>query len=139
MVACCRVRGTECSSTCMGSFEGGCHYFTTYTIVSYCQVASVVSDSVQPHRWQPTRLHCPWDSPGKNTGVGCHFQVNSREGTQPHSSTENWIKDLLSMALPIRKRPSFPCSQPLSSGSFHKLLILIHQRVDRMKTTITEL
>ena len=24
-------------------------------------------------RWQPTRLHCPWDSPGKNTGVGCHF------------------------------------------------------------------
>ena len=26
-----------------------------------------------PHRWQPTRLHRPWDSPGKNTGVGCHF------------------------------------------------------------------
>ena len=32
-----------------------------------------MSDSVQPHRWQPTRLHRPWDSPGKNTGVGCHF------------------------------------------------------------------
>ena len=26
-----------------------------------------------PHRWQPTRFLCPWDSPGKNTGVGCHF------------------------------------------------------------------
>ena len=26
-----------------------------------------------PHRWKPTRLPCPWDSPGKNTGVGCHF------------------------------------------------------------------
>ena len=26
-----------------------------------------------PHRRQPTRLLCPWDSPGKNTGVGCHF------------------------------------------------------------------
>ena len=26
-----------------------------------------------PHRRQPTRLHHPWDSPGKNTGVGCHF------------------------------------------------------------------
>ena len=38
-----------------------------------CQVTSVVSDSVRPHRWQPTRLLCPWDSPGKNTGVGCHF------------------------------------------------------------------
>ena len=32
-----------------------------------------MSDSVQPHRWQPTRLPHPWDSPGKNTGVGCHF------------------------------------------------------------------
>ena len=28
---------------------------------------------VQPHRRQPTRLPRPWDSPGKNTGVGCHF------------------------------------------------------------------
>ena len=34
---------------------------------------SVVSDSLQPHRRQPTRLPHPWDSPGKNTGVGCHF------------------------------------------------------------------
>ena len=34
---------------------------------------SVVSDSVRPHRRQPTRLLCPWDSPGKNAGVGCHF------------------------------------------------------------------
>ena len=33
----------------------------------------VVSDPVQPHRWQPTRLLCPWDSPGKNTGMCCHF------------------------------------------------------------------
>ena len=38
-----------------------------------CCVASVVSDSVRPHRPQPTRLPHPWDSPGKNTGVGCHF------------------------------------------------------------------
>ena len=32
-----------------------------------------MSDSVWPHRQHPTRLLCPWDSPGKNTGVGCHF------------------------------------------------------------------
>ena len=32
-----------------------------------------MSDSVRPHRWQPTKLPCPWDSPGKNTGVGCPF------------------------------------------------------------------
>ena len=30
-----------------------------------------------PHRRQPTRLPCPWDSPGKNTGVGCHFLLQS--------------------------------------------------------------
>ena len=32
-----------------------------------------MSNSVRPHRRQPTRLRRPWDSPGKNTGVGCHF------------------------------------------------------------------
>ena len=32
-----------------------------------------MSDSVRHHRWQPTRLPRPWDSAGKNTGVGCHF------------------------------------------------------------------
>ena len=35
--------------------------------------AKSLQSSVQPHRWQPIRLHHPWDSPGKNTGVGCHF------------------------------------------------------------------
>ena len=29
--------------------------------------------TLRPHRWQPTKLPHPWDSPGKNTGVGCHF------------------------------------------------------------------
>ena len=32
-----------------------------------------MSDSVRPHRQQPTRLCCPWDTPAKNAGVGCHF------------------------------------------------------------------
>ena len=40
-----------------------------------CSVASVLSDSVQLHRGQPTRLPGPWDSSGKNTGVGCHFPL----------------------------------------------------------------
>ena len=44
-----------------------------YCCCCCCQVASVVSDSAQPYRRQPTRLPHPWDSPGKNTGVGCHF------------------------------------------------------------------
>ena len=35
-----------------------------------------MSDSVRPHRQQPTRLPRPWDSPGKNIGVGCHFLLH---------------------------------------------------------------
>ena len=38
-----------------------------------------MSDSVRPHRRQPTRLLRPWDSPGKNTGVGCHFLPQCRK------------------------------------------------------------
>ena len=38
-----------------------------------------MSDSVGPHIWQPTRLPPPWDSPGKNTGVGCHFLLQCRK------------------------------------------------------------
>ena len=39
-----------------------------------CYAKSLQScPTVRPHRWQPTRLCHPWDSPGKNTGVGCHF------------------------------------------------------------------
>ena len=49
-----------------------------------------MSDSVRHHRWQPTRLRHPWDSPGKNTGVGCHFLLqcmkvkSESEVTQSH-------------------------------------------------------
>ena len=41
--------------------------------VAAAAVASVVSDSERPHRWQPTRLCHPWGSPYRNTGVGCRF------------------------------------------------------------------
>ena len=43
--------------------------YCTVALISRCCccVASVVSDSVRPHRWQPTRLRHSWDSPGKNT------------------------------------------------------------------------
>ena len=46
---------------------------SNYCIIYLCVSHSVVSDSVRPHRRQPTRLPRPWDSPGKNTGVDCHF------------------------------------------------------------------
>ena len=44
----------------------------------------VVSDSLQPHGLLPTRLLCTWDSPGRNTGVGCHALL---QGIEPRSPT----------------------------------------------------
>ena len=41
-----------------------------------CLVTSVVSDSLRPHGPWPATLLCSWDSPGKNTGVGCHFLLH---------------------------------------------------------------
>ena len=60
---------------CHQNFVSGCWSMCVYKIIYLCCccVTSVVSDSVWPQRWKPTRLPCPWDSPGKNTGVGCHF------------------------------------------------------------------
>ena len=42
-------------------------------IHTVCVSCSVVSESLQSHGLWPARLLCPWDSPGKNTGVDCHF------------------------------------------------------------------
>ena len=87
--------------------------------------------------WTRLACECPAVSSG---GVGQQFGLrsNNREGTQPPPSTENWIKDLLSIIPLIRTRPTFPHSQSLPSRSFHKPLTLIHRRADRMKTTITK-
>ena len=59
-------------------------------------VASVVPNSLQPHGLQPTRLLRPWGSPGKNTGVGCHFlpqrssPPRDRAGVSCVSCTGGW-------------------------------------------------
>ena len=48
---------------------------------------SVVSGSLQLYELQPARLLCPWDSPGKNTEVGCHFllqEIVLLQGSNPH-------------------------------------------------------
>ena len=57
-------------------------------------------------------------------------------GPQSRIWLSNWTE--LNIALLIRTRPRFPHNQSLPSGSFHKPLILIHHREDRMKNTITE-
>ena len=72
---------------------------------SCCCVASVVSDSVRSHGWQPTRLCHPWDSPGKNTGVGCHFLLQC---IQVKSESE------VTQSCPTLRSP-MDCSLPGSS------------------------
>ena len=51
----------------------GWHHWLNGHAAAAAAKSLVESDSVRPHRRQPTRLCHPWDSPGKNTGVGCHF------------------------------------------------------------------
>ena len=47
-------------------------YIMTHQIRQLMHVSSVVSDSLQTYGLHPARFLCPWDFPGKNTGVGCH-------------------------------------------------------------------
>ena len=60
----------------------GCHFLLQcMKVKSESEVTSVVSDSVQPHRRQPTRLLRPWDFPSKSTGVGCYCLLQQIETT----------------------------------------------------------
>ena len=61
-----------------------------------------MSDSVQPHIWKPTRLPCPWDSPGKNTGVGCHFLLQCKKVKSESEVTQSCptLSDPMDCSLP---------------------------------------
>ena len=67
-----------------------------------CQVTSVMSDSVRPHIWQPTRLPRPWDSPGKDTGVGFHFLLQGMKVKSESEVTESCptLSDPMDCSLP---------------------------------------
>ena len=68
-----------------------------------CYAKSLQScPTLRPHRRQPTRLPRPWDSPGKNTGVGCHFllqcmKVKSESEVAQSGPT---LSDLMDCSLP---------------------------------------
>ena len=61
-----------------------------------------MSDSVQPHRQQPTGLPCPWNSPGKNTGVGCHFLLQCMKVKSESEVTQSCptLSDPMDCSLP---------------------------------------
>ena len=82
-----------------------------------CCIASVVSGALRPHGLQPTRLFCPWDSPGKNTGVGCH--CFSRGSSSVH------------MSIPISQfSPHFP---PLG---VHRLVFYVRVYISALQITL---
>ena len=70
---------------------------------SMCVSHSIMSDSLQPHGLEPTRLLCPWDSPGKNTGVGSYFLL---QGNLPDPGIKPG-----SPALQVDSLPSEPSTQ----------------------------
>ena len=59
-------------------------------------------DFVRPHRWQPTKLPCPWDSPGKNTGMGFHFllQCMKVKGESGVAQSCRTLSDPMDCSLP---------------------------------------
>ena len=95
-----RVEGTECSSACVGPFEGGLHYLHYL----HCSLASSQTTGRKP---SPTHQ--------EKTGLKIYW-------AWPCPSEQD----------------HFPLKSVSPSGSFHKPLILLHQRADRMKSTITE-
>ena len=61
-----------------------------------------MSNSVRPHRWQPMRLRSPWDSPGKNNGVGCHFLLQRMKVKSESEVTQSCptLSDHMDCSLP---------------------------------------
>ena len=51
-------------------------------------ITQLCLDSLWPRGLEPTRLLCPWDSPGKNTGVGCHFLLQGNLSSRPRNWTQ---------------------------------------------------
>ena len=87
----------------------------------------VVSDSVQPCRWQPTRLSRPWDSPGKNTGVGCHFLLQWMKAKSESEVAQSCptLSDPMDCSPPAPlsmgfSRPEYLSGVPLPSPLWHE-------------------
>ena len=90
-----------------------------------CSVASAVPSSLRPHGLQPARLLCPWESPGKNTGVGCCALFQGIFPTQGSNSRLlcllHWQAGSLPLA-PPGKLGQFP---PLAQISYLPMSLLI--------------
>ena len=83
------------------SIKPALHHLTLAAAAKLLQSCS----TLQPHRWKPTRLPRPWDSPGKTTGVGCHFLLQCMKVKSESEDAQSCptLSDLMD------------CSQPGSS------------------------
>ena len=81
-----------------------------------CEVASVVSNSVQPYRLEPTRLLYPWDSGGKNTAVGCQALLQGIFQPRDHTRVSrllHWQAGSLPLAPPAAAKSLQSPGKPL--------------------------
>ena len=103
-----------------------------------------MSDSVRPHRWQPTRLPHPWDSLGKTTGVGCHFllqcmKVKSQSEVAQSCPTLSDPMDCSLQAPPSVgfSRQEYWSGVPLPSPKDSLLLLLLLSRFSHVRLCAT--
>ena len=110
-----------------------------------------MSDSVQPHRWQSTRLPYPWDSPGKNTGVGCHFllQCMKVKGKSEVAQSCLALRDPINCSLPgssvygifqarVLEWSAIAFSKILMSGAVFSRPVCTHSLILRLSSTAQE-
>ena len=104
----------------MGSHASTSHLNQGNNLLCYAVLRrSVVSNSLQPHGLQPARLLCPWDSPGKNTGVGCHSLLQGffpTQGSNPHLL--HWQAGSLPSEPPEKPKNTGVGSLSLLQGNF---------------------
>ena len=87
-----------------------------YVYAEQCSVTSVISDSLQLYGLWPIRLLCPWDSPGKNTGLGCHALL---QGIFPTQKSSPCLLHLL------HYKGIFFTTEPLGKPIYSNTLILV--------------
>ena len=90
-----------------------------------CSVLSALSDSLQPHELYPIRLLCPWDSPGKDTGVGCQallHRIVPAKGSNAHLPASPALQ---ADSLPTEPRGKPDTQQALDKYLINEILVLL--------------
>ena len=94
-----------------------------------------MSDSVRRHRRQPTRLPRPWDSPGKNTGVGCHFLLQCMKVKSESEVAQSCptISDPMDCSLPGSSVHGIFQARVLEWGAIAFSVVLLRGRTNSLR------